>query len=101
MRKSGVPAALLRARVRLAAPGPSMSVSPVVSLRSGRTELSVIVPVTLKLIMSSPLFWLAWVMAVAQVAGQVSACASVAEAIDSPGRQERRLFERLEGQPAA
>ena len=41
--KSGVAAALLRATVRLAAPGPSMSVSPVVLLRSGRAEVSTIV----------------------------------------------------------
>jgi hypothetical protein len=45
-------AALLRATVKLAAPGPSMSVKPVVLLRSGRAELSVIVPVTEKLIVS-------------------------------------------------
>ena len=62
MRKSGVPEALLRATVRLEAPGPSMSVKPVVLLRSGRAELSVIVPVTAKLIVLSPGVWSAWVM---------------------------------------
>jgi hypothetical protein len=60
--KSAVPEALLRATVRLEAPGPSMSVTPVVLLRSGRAELSVIVPVTAKLIVLSPGVWSAWVM---------------------------------------
>ena len=51
-----------RATVRLDAPGPSMSITPVVLLRSGRAELSVIVPVTAKLIVLSPVVWSAWVM---------------------------------------
>ena len=54
--------ALLRATVRLAAPGPSMSIKPVVLLRSGRAELSVIVPVTEKLMVLSPGVLSAWVM---------------------------------------
>ena len=49
MLKSGVPEALSRATVRLEAPGPSMSVKPVVLLRSGRAELSVIVRAISKL----------------------------------------------------
>ncbi len=62
MRKSGVPAAVLRATVRLDDPGPLMLISPVVSLRSGSAELSVIVPVTEKSIVSLPAVWLTWVM---------------------------------------
>jgi hypothetical protein len=60
--KSGVPVALLRATVRLAVPGPSMSVKPVELLRSGRAVLSVIVPVTEKLIVLLPAVWSACVM---------------------------------------
>ncbi len=44
------------------APGPSMSIKPVVLLRSGRAELSVIVPVTEKLIVLFPAVLSAWVM---------------------------------------
>src|SRR5262245_55979883 len=62
MLKSGVPSVLLRATVRFAAPGPSMSVNPVVLLKFGRAELSVIVPVTEKLIVLSPVVALARVM---------------------------------------
>jgi hypothetical protein len=62
MRKSGVPAALLRATVSFDAPGPSMSVKPVVLLRSGRAELSVIVPATEKLIVLLPVVLSTWVM---------------------------------------
>jgi hypothetical protein len=60
--KSAVPAALLRATVRFAAPGPSISVSPVVLLRSGRAELSVIMPVTEKLMVLLPVVLSTWVM---------------------------------------
>jgi hypothetical protein len=45
MRNAGVPAALLRATVSFAAPGPLMTIS---ALRSGRAVASWIVPVTLK-----------------------------------------------------
>ena len=52
----------VRATVSFAGPGPSMSVRPVVLLRSGRAELSVIVPVTEKLIVLLPVVLSAWVM---------------------------------------
>jgi hypothetical protein len=54
MPNSGVPAALLRATVSFAAPGPSMSIKPEVLLKSGKAELRVIVPVTEKLIVLFP-----------------------------------------------
>ena len=94
MRKSGVPEALLRATVRLAAPGPSMSVKPVVLLRSGRAELSVIVPGDCEVdrVIARGLVDLG--DGIPQVPRETRAGALVSRAVDGEGGQQRRSSRR-------